>query len=194
MHMNKKVILASSSVYRSQQLQQLGVRFTTLAPDVDESPLPGETPTAIAGRLAGAKAERVLQRHRGSLVIGSDQVAELDGMQLTKPITLSNAFSQLSACSGRRVTFYTGICVVSDELKLTDVVTTTVIFRTLSTRAIDSYLKKEAPLDCAGSFKCEGLGIALFESITSDDPSALIGLPLIAVNLMLAKHGYDTLA
>lgn len=194
MHTAKRVILASSSTYRRQQLEQLGIGFTTVAPDIDESPAPEEPPRALALRLSQAKAQTVLKQDGDALVIGSDQAAELDGSPLAKPLTLDNAQRQLSACSGRQVIFYTGICVASRERVLTDVITTTVSFRTLSAKAISSYLQREAPLDCAGSFKCEGLGIALFNSISSSDPSALIGLPLIAVNLMLLEHGFDILA
>lgn len=190
---HKRIILASSSVYRRQQLAQLGLNFDCKSPEVDETPLPEEAPQQLAKRLAAAKAAAVLRLHPDALIIGSDQVAELNRRILGKPMTYANAIRQLSACANNQVNFYTGVCVASAEQSFTSVVLTQVKFLPLSQAAICEYINRESPLDCAGSFKCEGLGIALFESISSDDPSALIGLPLISVNLMLAKHGVNVL-
>lgn len=187
------LILASSSAHRRRQLAQLGLPFECVSPHLDESPLADETPEATARRLAEAKASHVLQNHPGGLIIGSDQVAQLHNQRLTKPHTLANARKQLMACSANRVTFYTAVCVKSSERSFTEVIPTTVTFLSLSSAIIDDYLARESPLDCAGSFKCEGLGIALFQSIESTDPSALIGLPLISVNRMLAQHGFNIL-
>lgn len=189
-----QVILASSSIHRQRQLQQLGVTFTAHAANIDETRRSSEPPRALAQRLAETKALHTLKSHPAALVIGADQVAELDGEQLRKPLSLDNAVKQLTACSGRRVTFYSGICIASVNLCLSELVTTNVHFRTLSSSAIHAYLKREPAFDCAGSFKSEGLGISLFRSVSSDDPTALIGLPLIATNLMLEQHGYDILA
>lgn len=187
------IILASSSPYRRKQLEQLGLTFMCVNPEIDESPLPGELPKAMAMRLAIAKAAKVTLDHPNSLIIGSDQVAELDHRTLGKPLTSENARMQLKACSDNKVTFYTGVCISSATRSLSEVVTTDVTFLPLSADVIDEYIEREQPLNCAGSFKCEGLGIALFESILSNDPTALIGLPLISVNRLLAGHGFHVL-
>lgn len=190
---SKDVILASSSTYRRQQLTQLALTFTYESPDIDETPLAGEAPQATAARLAAAKASKVLASHPSAIIIGSDQVAQLHQRQLGKPKTPEKAREQLTACSGNNVIFYTAVCVRSAELSLTEVITTEVRFLPLSPTTIEDYVERESPLDCAGSFKCEGLGIALFESIESKDPTALVGLPLIAVSRMLARHGIHVL-
>jgi septum formation protein len=194
--MQKLVVLASTSRYRRALLERLGLSFEVAAPDVDETAAPGETPAATALRLAQAKALAVAARHAGALVIGSDQVAELDGRAIGKPADHAEAIAQLRAASGRTVVFHTGVAVVDAasgrcRSRLVDVAST---FRTLSDDDIAHYLAREQPYDCAGSVKSEGFGIALFERIASDDPTALIGLPLIAVVSMLREEGVNVLA
>ncbi|MCR6651503.1 MAG: Maf family nucleotide pyrophosphatase [Cellvibrionaceae bacterium] len=190
---NRNLILASSSAYRRQLLSQLGLSFTYISPNIDELPLANESAMALTKRLALAKAQRILRDNPEALVIGSDQVADLDGIILGKPHTAERAFAQLKHCSGRTVHFFTAVALTSSQHQQSEVVTTQVRFRTLSDSQLLAYIKKEEPLDCAGSFKCEGLGIALFESITSDDPSALIGLPLIRLAHMLGAEGIEVL-
>lgn len=194
--MNKPIlVLASTSPYRQQLLKQLRMDFVCTPPQTDERPCSGETPTQTALRLAQDKAAAVFNRNnRNAVVIGSDQVADLHGRALGKPYSAEAAFEQLSSCSGNAVTFHTGIAVISAQGADAQVVTTQVRFRKLSEAQIRIYIKKEAALDCAGSFKCEGLGISLFESIESDDPTALIGLPLITLTSLLQQHGLDPLA
>jgi len=189
----QNIILASSSVYRQRLLHQLGLTFTCISPAIDESALPNESADALTRRLAIAKAEHILQDNPNALVIGSDQVADLDGTILGKPYEPERAIAQLTQCSGKTVCFFTSVALLSSGMQQVDVVTTRVRFRTLTEEQIHTYIKKEEPLDCAGSFKCEGLGVALFESIQSDDPSALIGLPLISLNRMLHATGLDVL-
>lgn len=189
----QNLILASSSVYRQRLLLQLEVSFTCISPDIDESSFSNESAEALTRRLAITKAARVLQDNPGALVIGSDQVADLDGTILGKPYNPERAIAQLAQCSGKTVRFYTSVALLSSGMQQVDVVTTWVRFRALTEEQIRAYIKKEEPLDCAGSFKCEGLGVALFESIQSDDPSALIGLPLISLNRMLHAAGVDVL-
>ncbi|HEY1328459.1 MAG TPA: Maf family nucleotide pyrophosphatase [Casimicrobiaceae bacterium] len=194
--MSKPLVLASSSPYRRTLLERLGIPFAVAAPGVDEAALPGEPPAAIAVRLAEAKARAVAQKRTEALVIGSDQVAELDGRPVGKPIDHADAVAQLRAASGRTVVFHTGVALVDAasgrcQSRLVDVAST---FRTLSDDDIARYLARERPYDCAGSVRSEGFGIALFERIAADDPTALIGLPLIAVVSMLRAEGYDVLA
>lgn len=184
-------MLASTSVYRRELLARLQLPFAVAAPDVDETPLPGETPPATALRLAEAKARKVGASHPNALIIGSDQVAVLDGVQLGKPLTHDNAVRQLKLMRGRSVIFHTALCLynsASGNLQQA-VVPTTVRFRQLSDTQIENYLVKEQPYHCAGSAKSEGLGIALIEAIQGDDPNALIGLPLIALVGMLQNEG-----
>lgn len=186
------IILASTSAYRRALLERLGLPFATARPDVDESPLPGESPQTLAERLALAKAEAVLDRSLDSAwVIGSDQVAELGGQPLGKPGRHAVAVAQLRSMSGREVRFLTALCLAGPggrRLQALDV--TTVRFRTLGEDEIERYVAREQPLDCAGSFKCEGLGIALFDEIDNRDPTALIGLPLIATARLLREAGF----
>ena len=187
------LILASTSPYRRALLERLGIVFTVAAPDVDESPWPQELPSETALRLAEAKARAVAKRHPEVVVIGSDQVAECDGEPVGKPGSRESAVRQLQRLSGRTVVFHTGVAVVAGlrcQRALVDVAST---FRTLSGEEIDAYLDREQPYDCAGSVKSEALGIALFEKIVSDDPTALIGLPLIALTRMLRAEGLDVL-
>ncbi|MEO7051715.1 MAG: Maf family nucleotide pyrophosphatase [Rhodanobacter sp.] len=182
-----RVVLGSTSIYRAELLRRLLPEFEQTAPDSDESPRPKEAPAARALRLAIAKAEAVAARYGDALVIGSDQVADLDGVVLHKPGNVEQASAQLSASSGRTVHFHTALCLLDarDGQRQTHVDHTRVRFRELQAAEIARYIEREQPLDCAGSFKCEGLGIALFEEIDNRDPSALIGLPLIALARML---------
>lgn len=190
-----RIILASTSPYRRELLARLLDGFQTQAPQVDETPLPGEAPARLAPRLALAKARAVVQRHPGALVIGSDQVAELDGLALGKPGSSDAACEQLAACAGRTVVFHTALCLVdgrgTQALVHEFVDCTRVVFRPLDAASIQRYVARERPLDCAGSFKAEGLGIALFERIASEDPTALIGLPLIALARLLRAAGIE---
>lgn len=189
------LILASTSAYRRALLERLGLPFAVARPDVDETPQPGESPQTLAVRLARAKAEAVLAGAEAgggaAWVIGSDQVAELDGEPLGKPGTAERAVAQLGAMSGREVRFLTALCVAGpDGRRFESLDVTTVRFRSLSTDEIARYVECERPLDCAGSFKSEGLGIALFESIDSRDPTALIGLSLIDTARALRAAGF----
>ena len=191
-----RLILASTSRYRRELLQRLRMPFEVVSPDVDESPRPGEAPSALAARLALAKAEEVAARHSDAVVIGSDQVAELDGETIGKPHTHDRAVAQLRAMSGRRVVFHTAVAVVRRERDFAQTLLAPVVvtFRVLTDAEIDRYLRAEQPYDCAGSAKCETLGIALLAAIDSDDPTALVGLPLIRTCGLLREAGLDPLA
>jgi septum formation protein len=190
-----RLILASSSAYRHELLGRLRLPFEVMAPDVDESPLPGEAPETTALRLARAKAAAVAVRAPGSIVIGSDQVATLDGDQIGKPGDHARALAQLRKMRGRRVVFHTALCVWDGRAPVLtgaaqlENVQTFVTFRDLPDAELDAYLRIEQPYDCAGSAKNEGLGIALLDTIESSDPTALTGLPLIALCGMLRKAG-----
>lgn len=186
------LVLASTSPYRRELLARLGLPFDVARPEVDETPLAGETPEAQAIRLADAKAGAVATRYPAGWVIGSDQVAQLDGSALGKPGSFERAADQLAAASGKRVAFYTAVCLYSfaDRRTLTMRDTTIVQFRSLDASEIERYLHAEQPYDCAGSFKAEGLGITLFESIQTSDPTALIGLPLIGLSRLLRDAGF----
>lgn len=184
------LVLASTSRYRRELLERLRLPFEVARPEVDESPLPGETPEALAVRLAEAKARAIAGARPGTWVIGSDQVADLDGAALGKAGTRERAIAQLRAMSGRAVAFRTAVCVVRDDVAFAALDTTTVRFRDLSLAEIERYVDAEQPLDCAGSFKSEGLGIALFEAIETRDPSALVGLPLVATAGLLRRAGF----
>ncbi len=192
--MTYQIILASSSPYRQQLMRQLGLNFTSISPDINESHSNDECVESIVQRLAINKARAVAEKYPDTLIVASDQLASLDGLPLGKPGDHNGAICQLQRCSGRSVTFFTAVCLLSPKSILCDLVTTEVHFRHLTALQIENYLKCEKPYDCAGSFKCEGLGIALFQSIKSTDPTALIGLPLISLNLMLAHAGIDTLS
>jgi septum formation protein len=191
------LILASTSIYRRELLARLGVPFRQQSPRTDETALASEAPVALASRLAVAKAHAVAAANAQALVIGSDQVADCAGHILGKPGSLDNARRQLRACSGRRVQFHTAVCLIdtrhSPAREFHAVDTTTVVFRTLDNEEIERYLTRELPFDCAASFKSEGLGIALFERIEAQDPTALIGLPLIALCRLLREAGVDIL-
>ncbi len=185
------LVLASTSRYRRELLGRLGLPFAVDRPEVDEAPLAGESPEGTAVRLARAKASAVALRHPGAWVIGSDQVADLDGRALGKAGAREPALAQLQACSGQRVVFHTALCLLRDDgSPLAALDRTEVVFRTLDRDDILRYLDAEQPYDCAGSFKCEGLGITLFEAIHSQDPTALVGLPLIALSRALRAAGY----
>jgi septum formation protein len=191
-----QLVLASTSRYRRELLSRLGLPFATISPDVDESPLPQESPDDTAARLAREKALVVARAHPTAIVIGSDQVAELDGKRLDKPGTRARAIAQLEAVSGRTVEFRTAVCVATQggERRFEDLVPTRVTFRSFDRERAERYVDIEQPLDCAGSAKAEGLGITLIASIVGDDPTALIGLPLIATVSLLARLGIDPLA
>ncbi|WP_058362970.1 Maf family nucleotide pyrophosphatase [Xanthomonas translucens] len=185
-----RLILASTSVYRRELLQRLRLPFDSVRPQVEETPLPGEAPLALAQRLARAKAAAVAAGATDAWVIGSDQVAELDGQPLGKPGHVAAAHAQLAAMSGRSVRFHTAVCLLRGELALQLCDLTEVRLRVLQAAEIARYVAAEQPLDCAGSFKCEGLGISLFSAIHSQDPTALVGLPLIGLAGLLREAGY----
>lgn len=186
-----RLILASTSPYRRSLLARLGLAFDTARPETDETPLPGEAPLALAQRLAIAKACVVAAREPSAWVIGSDQVAELDGRPLGQPGGRAAAVAQLIAMSGRAVQFRTGLCLAHAGSAPRAVVDTTVVrFRSLTRDEIVRYVDAEQPFDCAGSFKCEGLGISLFDAIETQDPTALVGLPLIATSRLLREAGF----
>lgn len=186
-----RLILASSSRYRHEMLSRLNIPFTAVSPDVDETPLPDETPAALSLRLSLAKAQAVCARHPGALVIGSDQVATVDGIPLGKPGSFERAREQLRMLSGRVVEFHSALCVHDGRRHETEDVVTRCVFRRLTADEIDAYLHHEKPFDTAGSAKAEGLGIALMQAVHSDDPTAIIGLPLIALCRMLRSFGID---
>ena len=190
------LILASTSAYRRELLERLRVPFTTASPKVDELPRPNESPKALAQRLATAKAEAVAKLHPGAYVIGADQVAECDDEILGKPGTAERARAQLSMCSGRVVNVHTAVRIVRLEASYSEahVDLTRVKFRVLESEEIERYVEIDRPLDCAGSFRSEGLGIMLFDRLECEDPTALIGLPLIWVASALRRCGYDPLA
>jgi septum formation protein len=188
------LILASTSRYRRALLERLGLPFECVAPNVDEQRLPNEPAMTYVSRLAEAKARAVGNTHAG-IIIGSDQAAVLDHQILGKPGNFDNALHQLRVTSGRTVRFLTGLCVLNtqENRHTTVVVPYDVVFRPLSDAQITRYLQQEQPYDCAGSFKSEGLGIALFERMQGDDPNALIGLPLIALCTLLAREGIQVI-
>ncbi|MDW8335709.1 MAG: Maf family nucleotide pyrophosphatase [Tepidimonas sp.] len=189
----RTLVLGSTSPYRRELLARLRVPFQTAAPHVDETPRPGEAPAALAARLARAKADDVAARYPEALVIGSDQVAELDGQPLGKPGSHERAVAQLRAMSGRTVYFHTALALVchASGWVAEDMAHVEVRLRVLSDAEIERYLQAERPYDCAGSAKSEGLGIALLEAIVSDDPTALIGLPLIRTARWLRAAGVE---
>ncbi len=191
-----RLVLASTSRYRRELLERLRLPFEVVAPAVDETPLAKETPAALAERLARAKAEVVARQFPNVVVIGSDQVAELDSEAIGKPHSHERALEQLRRMSGRAVTFHTAVAVVRADHGYARVLVAPVQvkFRRLNETEIERYLRLEQPYDCAGSAKCEALGIALLESIDSDDPTALIGLPLIRTCLLLREAGIDPLS
>ncbi len=187
------IVLASTSAYRRALLERFQLPFETARPEVDETPLPGELPPATADRLAIAKAQAVATHWPDALIIGSDQVAHIADQVFGKPGTVERAIAQLQKMSGRTVVFHTALAVIdtrSGRIR-TESVSTEVRFRTLSDAEIVRYVEKERPLDCAGSAKSEGLGITLLDALSGDDPTALIGLPLIALSRMLRAEGVE---
>jgi len=192
---DSSLILASTSRYRRELLARLGLQFKAIGPHIDETRRAGESAEAMVRRLAQEKARAVATQHPSAWVIGSDQCAVLDGQVLGKPGTHERAFAQLRAASGRSVVFHTGLCLMCIEqgFEQTVEVPFTVCFRNLDDAEIEHYLTREKPYDCAGSFKSEGLGIALFEALEGSDPTALIGLPLIALCKLLREAGLNPL-
>lgn len=191
----RELVLASTSRYRQALLTRLGLPFQAVAPDADEEPLPGERPSDTALRLSAVKARSVAAAHPSALIIGSDQVADCDGRPIGKPGNHHNAVALLTTLSGKTVVFHTGLALLDATsghcaTAMVDIRST---FRRLSAAEIERYLAREQPYDCAGAVKSEGLGIALFEAIESDDPTALIGLPLIRLTGMLRDAGVSVL-
>ena len=189
-----QLILASTSRYRQELLSRLRLPFEAVAPEVDETALPGERPAALAERLALAKARAVAARFPGAVVLGSDQVADLNGEAIGKPGTHEAARAQLERMSGQQVVFQTAVAVVAPGLAAIERAEVRVRLRTLSAPAIEAYLRADRPYDCAGSAKVESLGIALLDAVESDDPTALIGLPLIRTCSLLRRAGLEPLA
>jgi MAF protein len=192
--MCEQLILASASRYKKSLLNRLGIEFTAVSADINETPLANELPRQLVHRLSEQKALAIAALHINSWVIGADQVGSLKGNILEKPGNYENAFKQLQQQSGKSVYFYCGVTLAKQLpnghiTKITDISTTEVIFRQLSDTDIKVYLEKEQPYDCAGSFKSEGLGISLFDQVKSSDPTCLVGLPLILVRKMLNNQG-----
>ncbi|PYG51436.1 MAF protein [Pantoea sp. AG1095] len=193
--MTTPLVLASTSPFRQALLSKLGLPFITAAPDCDESPLPHESASELVQRLALAKAQALAARYQDRWIIGSDQVCVLNGEITGKPHTVEKACQQLAAASGNAITFYTGLALLQPQSDTQSVICEpfTVHFRELSAEEIRGYVEKEQPLQCAGSFKSEGLGICLFDRLEGRDPNTLIGLPLIALNEMLRAVGINAL-
>ena len=191
----KNILLASSSSYRQGLLRKLGLHFETAAPNIDEDQYPNEPIKTLVQRLALTKAQALAETFPQHLIIGSDQLASLDGQPLGKPGNFARAFDQLRQCQGKTVTFYTGLCLLNPEQNRhqLSLETYSVTFRPLTDRQITRYLELEQPYDCAGSFKSEGLGISLFSAMQGEDPNTLVGLPLIALIRMLNNEGIDPL-
>lgn len=187
------IILASTSPFRKQLLKKLHLTFEQVAPNIDETPLKNEPPKAMVVRLSNNKAQEIAQRFPDSIIIASDQCAVFQNTPIGKPHTMQNAIKQLQQFSQEAITFYTGLVVINTatQQQFERMDTTQVHFRALSQEVIESYLEIEQPLNCAGSFKSEGLGITLFEKITSKDPNALIGLPLIDLTDIFYQMGYS---
>ena len=190
-----KLILASTSPFRKAILNKLGVDFDTASPETDETAFKNETPQQLVERLSIAKAKAVADKVSDALVIGSDQVSVINGEIIGKPHTHENAVKQLKNASGKTVTFYTGLCLYNSSTQQyqSEVVPFNVVFRELTDHKIESYLKKEQPYNCAGSFKSEALGIILFEKLEGEDPNTLMGLPLIRLVKMLEKENFSIL-
>ena len=194
MRMLPKLVLGSSSPYRKELLERLHQPFLTDSPEVDETVLPAETPENLTIRLAKAKAMAVHAKHPDAFVIGSDQVADLNGTILGKPHTKERAFEQLMSMQGQTVRFLTALCIVNPEGQTFEaMVPTTVVMKTLKPETVRAYIDIEEPLNCAGAAKIEKLGVALMKSVTSEDPTALIGLPLIKTISLLAQAGFPVL-
>jgi len=189
------LVLASSSSYRKQLLDKLGLDFIQASPDIDETTQANESATSLVERLAIEKAKALANTYPDSLIIGSDQVATFNGRIIGKPHTKDNAKSQLMQFSGQSITFLTGLCLYNSQSKQYQSMVEPFIvhFKNLTDHQIERYIEKELPLDCAGSFKSEGLGITLFSSLEGRDPNTLVGLPLIALTEMLTNEGVDPL-
>lgn len=189
----RPLVLASTSIYRRELLSRLRIPFETMAPGTDESPLAGEAPPALARRLALAKAHSIANVRPDAVVIGSDQVADLDGEAISKPGDHARATEQLRRMRGRQIVFHTAVAVLCQEsgFREHDIAIATVSFRSLTDEEIERYLRADQPYDCAGSARSEGLGISLLDAIASDDPTTLVGLPLIRVCRMLRAAGLD---
>jgi septum formation protein len=187
---NPPLILASTSAYRRELLERLRIPFEVISPKVDETPLTGESTLELALRLAQAKAAAVAKQNPHAWVIGSDQVADLCGAAIGKPGNFERAMAQLQLMRGQKVTFHTALCLMQGDMQTTLSIPTEVTFRKLSDEVLERYLLAEEPYDCAGSAKSEGLGISLLEAIVSEDPTALIGLPLIALTGLLRDAGF----
>jgi len=192
----KTLVLGSTSPFRKSILSKLNLPFECAKPNIDESPLSGETPEQLVQRLAIEKAKAVADQYPNAVIIGSDQVAVCNGKILGKPHNFENGVNQLTEFSGKEVVFYTGLCVFDSGTEKTTALVEpfSVYFKELSQQEIVSYLKAEEPYNCAGSFKSEGLGICLFKKLQGDDPNTLIGLPLIKLVDLLKQHGIDTLS
>ncbi len=187
---NKTLILGSTSPFRRELLMRLGIDFSVSSPHIDETALPKESPKSLSMRLAALKARAVKEQNPEAVVIGSDQVCDFEGKAVGKPHCFEKAFAQLKAMSGKSAVFYTALCVIDQAGRETlDVCETKVTFRKLTDLAIENYLKKEEPYACAGSAKIESLGIALMEKVQSDDPTSLIGLPLMILTTRLIEAG-----
>jgi len=190
-----RLVLASSSAYRQVLLAKLGLPFEAAPPSIDETAHPGETPELLCQRLAEEKARALAERFPAHLIIGSDQVALLEGIQLGKPGSHARTVAQLRAASGKAVGFYTSVCVLDSATgkALVDMDKTVAHFRELADRQIETYVEKDRPFDCAGGFKSEGFGIALLDRLETGDPNALVGLPLIRLVRLLERFGVDVL-
>jgi septum formation protein len=188
--MEVSLVLASASVYRKRQLAQLGLRFEVMAADIDETARAGESPEALATRLAREKAGKVKRSHTTAWVVGSDQVCACEGQMYGKPHSISRACDMLSGFAGKTVVFYTALCVITaDGQALQHLDETRVRFRNLTTAEVERYVAADQPLDCAGGFKVESRGLSLFQAVESTDPSALMGLPLIQLGAFLRQAG-----
>ena len=190
-----KIILSSTSPFRKALLERLCINFSCESPNIDEAPLKNEPVEDMVVRLAIGKAQEVSNKYDNALIIGSDQSAVLNGEKLSKPGNFDNAFTQLSKASGQKITFQTGLCLLNSKTGNIQSICVpyTVVFKTLTSRMIENYLRKEEPYNCAGSFKSEALGIALFERLEGDDPNTLIGLPLIQLVNFLNNEGVNIL-
>jgi len=190
-----KLILASTSPFRKEILEKLGIDFDTASPETDETALTNESPQQLVERLSIVKAKAIADKVNNALVIGSDQISVINGEIIGKPHTHENAVKQLQAASGKTVTFYTGLCLYNSTTQQyqSEVVPFNVVFRHLDDQLIENYLRKEEPYNCAGSFKSEALGIVLFEKLEGDDPNTLMGLPLIRLVKMLEKENFPVL-
>ncbi len=190
------LILGSSSPFRKELLERLGVDFITESPEIDESRRPNESANQLVKRLSLEKAGAIAEKYENALIIGSDQVAVIEGKILGKPGSVEKACDQLKMASGRHVTFLTGLCLLNSKTghSQVDLVPYSVYFRDLTEDQIKTYVEKEQPLNCAGSFKSEGLGVALFQKMEGEDPTALIGLPLIRLVSMLQEEGIEILS